>query len=138
MMSTLSIDPGGVTGCAVRTATGEIVTFTLETMTREGKRVVYHPTLLSQLINDTKPDRVVYEDFGAETISGYGIHTVRLCGLIIGVCDLLSIPVIRHMPMERKPYMDEAKTIARAQGKTVVHEWDALAHLLRCEADNGK
>lgn len=139
MKTTLAIDPGGTTGCALRLSNGDLLTFTLATMTRPTKKeVLFHPQLLADTLNMDGLDRVVYEDFAAETISMYGLHTVRLCGLIIGICHIRDIPLIRHTPMERRPFIEDAKMALNGRKLLVIHEIDATAHLLKLEKERGQ
>jgi hypothetical protein len=74
---------------------------------------------------------VVIEQFGAQTISKYGLHTVEIVGGVMALCDMLSIGVARDAPQQRRPYMDLARTLV-PNGEThrMRHEVDAMSHVL--------
>lgn len=122
----LAIDPGGTTGMAVRFPTGEIETFVCKT-----------PEELYDFIKQTREnlEQIVIEDFNAETISKYGIYTVRLVGGVTALARVYDIPLKVQLPQMRYPFRVEAQAIVKDR-KTVIHERDALSHLLRWEYDN--
>lgn len=131
----LAIDPGGTTGIAIRMNDGSIQTCVCQTMTGDKKKE-FDSTSLYDMICTPGITHVVYEMFQAELISKYGLHTVRLVGAIEALCWKLNIPVLAHMPQMRRPFLDEAKKIlTKKGGRYVIHEVDALAHLLRMEYD---
>lgn len=76
---------------------------------------------------------VVIERFATSgRISRHGLGTVELVGSVEALCVSRGIPFYRQQPFERKAFIAQAKVIL--QGKPyVVHEMDALAHLLRWE-----
>lgn len=119
----LSIDPGGTTGIALRMTDGSVVTSTC----------VSAQELWG--IIESKPDEVVYEIFSTQgRVDRYMLYTVELVGSIKGLCHALQIPGFAHTPQRRKPWMKEANDLIKlAKRPYVVHEVDALAHLLAHE-----
>ena len=122
----LSLDPGGTTGCAVRYSDGKFSTFTCKT-----------PEELFKFIKDVSHclEQVVIEDFKAELISKWGIYTVQLVGGVRALCYVYNIPVLVHRPQDRYPFRMESKLLLKS-AQHVIHEEDALSHLLRWEHDN--
>lgn len=122
----LSIDPGGTTGIAIRFPNGEIETFVCKT-----------PEELYDFIKQVREnlEQIVIEDFNAETISKYGIYTVRLVGGVTALARVFEIPLKVQLPQMRYPFRVEAQNIVKDR-RTVIHERDALSHLLRFEYDN--
>lgn len=116
----LALDPGVVTGCAVK-MNSAYKAFTLDVVTQ-----VY------ELINDTQWTAVTYESFSsAGNINTYGHATIRLTGAIEAICHLHKIPFFVHSPQNRYAYLPKAKALL---GKVIIHQVDALAHLLLLEA----
>lgn len=122
--TTLSIDPGGTTGIALRLSDGSIMTSICKT-----------PEELWDFITSPGIEQVVYERFAARHIDTNGLYTVRLCGGIEAVCYLLEIPCKGQQPQQRRPYLQDAQALRKP--RTMVHELDALAHLLCWEDNNG-
>lgn len=123
----LAIDPGGTTGVALRYGS-------------EGKWLTASYTTPEQLCDAILKglDHVVIENFKAEHISKYGLYTVKLVGGVFFACRKLDIPLTIHEPQARYPFRTDAKQMIIDSGqKYVIHEMDALAHLLRWENDNG-
>lgn len=117
-----AFDPGVTTGIAVRYDNGIIFT-RAETEIEE----VYSFVQLA----DTGV--VVYEDFQTGfRIDKNGLHTVRLIGSIIALCWAYNIPIYKHTPFKRKAFQEEAHRLLLGQ-KHMIHEEDALAHLLAYE-----
>lgn len=87
---------------------------------------------LWQVIDKHMPTCVIFEDFRtAGRIDTNGLATVRLVGAIEAVTYRLNIPTIQQFPAERKQFIDIARSMLNASTKRwVVHELDALAHLL--------
>lgn len=151
----ISIDPGGSSGIAVRLRDGQLITCIANNICinddctaieTDIDRMTYKcklcnqkskPTVLYEMLTQPGIEHVVFETFQAQTISKYGLHTVRLVGAIEALCWKLNIPYTEHMPMHRKPFMADAEQELQRIGlRYVVHEKDALAHLLRWEHDN--
>lgn len=122
----LSIDPGITSGIALR-CRGVIHTTTCSSM-EEVYDLIRPPA---------SPELVIFERFTAKLISTYGLHTVKLVGGIQALCYAFNIKCIGHMPQERKPFLDLARTVLLANSmpdyKPVIHEIDATAHLLAHE-----
>lgn len=122
----LAIDPGGTTGTALRLSNGLWLTSSLKTWEQ----------LCDFILNGL--DTVVIENFKAEHISTYGLHTVKLVGGVQFACRKMNIPLVIHQPQDRYPFRTDARQMISDAGiPYVVHEMDALAHLLRWENDNG-
>jgi hypothetical protein len=121
----MAIDPGGTTGVAIRFPDG---TFKTVSITKK--------TDLYDLIRP--PVQVcIYEEFQAQLISGYGLHTVRLVGAIEALCWKEGIKPVPRQPQRRKAYVNKAVALLHdlnQQYEYTDHEIDALAHLLSYEA----
>jgi hypothetical protein len=77
---------------------------------------------------------VIFETFAAQLISGYGLHTVEIVGGIRAVCKVMGWPAQPHPPSRRKAFLEAAADILDKMGREyVIHEQDALAHLLAWE-----
>ena len=86
------------------------------------------------LLVGIKWSMVVYETFFTSgRISAPGLQTVRLIGGIQALCRHLKLPTHGQAPQQRYPFQDNAKAMLRGR---IVHEQDAMAHLLRYEYDN--
>jgi hypothetical protein len=117
-MNVIAIDPGQTTGLAILLDT-KYLTFTEVT-----------PEEVWNEVNNIKWDHVVCENFTtAGRISSYGLLTVRIIGGIQAICWLKKMPLHMRMPQHRNSKQKQANTMA-----TVIHERDALAHLLAWEA----
>lgn len=117
-MNYIAIDPGLTTGVALKLET------VYKTLT------VTTPEEVWDLINQLKWDYIICENFTtAGRISGYGLHTVRIIGGIQAICHLKGLELSLRMPQHRRSKQAKADKMA-----TVIHERDALAHLLAWEA----
>lgn len=130
MTNILAIDPGGTTGIAVRV--GEWL----------NTCVMKSPEEVFDLLQQHKDvlNVVVIENFAAQDISKYGLHTVRIVGGVYALCYINKIEYVLHTPQDRYPFKEESKqwleTSKRGKGiRYMVHELDALAHLFRLEYD---
>jgi hypothetical protein len=121
----MALDPGGTTGVAVRMHDGTIITAPCT-----------KPEQVYELIVGSKLEHVVVERFAAVTISKYGLHTVRIVGGVYALCWEHKIPYTEHAPQHRYPFKKEARAILKGR-RVVIHEIEALEHLLRWEHDNG-
>jgi len=124
----LAVDPGNHCGLAWRYADGTWDT----TMIYENfSKVASHLT-------PNPPRLLTIENFNtAGNISKYGLYTVRLIGQLQGIAWLLDIPVVMHDPQHRLPYIPTARGLlnvreqaTKPRRRWVVHEMDALAHLI--------
>lgn len=140
-MSIMSIDPGGKSGIAIRTDDGTLMTCICESLfdKKSGTRQVrYDATELYEILMLPTITHVILETFQAQKIDQYGLHTVRLCGAVEAICYVRNIKLTKHIPQDRYPFKTEAKIWLQDQKKPyLIHELDALAHLLRYEYDNG-
>lgn len=128
-VTVLAIDPGGTSGMALRiAATGDLVTFTCQT-----------PEQVFDFIQGNKDslEQIVIENFSAETISKWGLHTVRIVGGVYALAYTYQIEHKVHQPQDRYSFQKDAKEILRLRRGVVIHEHDAASHLLRWEYDNG-
>lgn len=119
---TLGIDPGVTTGMAIAfIEEGEIKYHTWTCNTKEEVWDFITPIV----------EQACVEQFEAQLISKYGLHTVELVGGIEAMCHTRNIPLYRHTPQQRYPYLEAAGQL-RTKGKGHTHhEKDALAHVLR-------
>lgn len=134
----MAIDPGGKSGIAIRLPNGDFVTCICESIfvDEKGKRY-FDATQLYDMLKTDGITHVVVETFQATTIDKHGLHTVRLVGAIEAICYYRGIPLTKHMPQDRYPFKLEAKQLLiEKKTKYLVHEFDALSHLLRYEYDN--
>lgn len=126
-MRVVAIDPGGSNGVAIHDEKG-YMTLTLT-----------EPLELWKLLIAMKPDVAVYEDFLTNhRISQDGLHTVRVIGGILALCDLYGWQRVKHIPSHRKAFLRAAENTLKEVEKpknvgTTKHEIDALAHLLAYE-----
>lgn len=119
-----AFDPGVTTGIAIRYDDGKIFT-----RAETDIEVVY------QFVHEAseRGNVVIYEDFQTGfRIDKNGLHTVRLIGSIIALCWAYNIPIYKHTPYKRKAFQEEAHTMLKGT-KHMIHEEDALAHLLAYE-----
>ncbi len=127
-MKILAIDPGGTTGIAYKDTESKgspdlYVTATAKT-----------PEELTELITPVL-DLVIIENFRAQRIDRHGLYTVRLVGGVQVLCAHLKIKLVVQPPIMRRAFIHEARTLVKPN--SVVHEVDALAHLLAWEYKNG-
>lgn len=123
----MGIDPGVSTGVAFA------VEFTLADNTTAAWRYTSFTSTreeMWELIKDPVT-QVVVEQFDAQIISKYGLHTVEAVGGVMALCAREDIPVVRDTPQQRRPYIDKARTLVSG-GKYHVqrHEVDAMSHVL--------
>lgn len=120
----LSVDPGVSNGIAVFNP------FERSYLTMVTKQ---HKELYDFFKLDTAPGitQVVIENFAAQRISGYGLHTVRVVGAVEALCHVHDIPLAIRAPQQRRGFIDFAKIIIdKQESGWVIHQADALAHLL--------
>lgn len=133
----LAIDPGGKSGVAVRFDDGSFKTCICESLFNKNTKLRFDATELYEMVTLPGITHVVIETFQAQTIDKYGLHTVRLVGAVEALCWHLKIPLTKHMPTDRKPFQSDAKQLLMGT-RAMIHEHDALAHLLRYEYDISK
>lgn len=132
-MIKVAVDPGGTTGIAIRVHDGTLFTFTTDT-----------PEDLWRVVLDNKPDVLIIEwwSYFKGTVTPAGEYTAGLCHSLEGVYFTLGKRPYKHLPKERLSPIDYTK-IAKLQLKKlyqrdfVIHEVDALSHLLLWEARHG-
>lgn len=118
-----AFDPGGTTGVAIRMVDGSV-----RTRAETDPEVVFDLVVCSEY--------VVYEDFQtAFRIDKNGLHTVRIIGGIIALCYEHDISIFKHSPFKRKAFQEQAHQMLKGQ-RHMIHEEDALAHLLAYEYSN--
>lgn len=123
----ISVDPGGTTGLALRFPyNGNWLTTT-----------VVSSQELWKFLDDGLPDIIVYEEFNPRgaRVDKYMLHTIRLVGGIQAFCYAKNITGYAHIPANRKYKQDESHALLIAKhgnrkGGFMIHEEDALAHLL--------
>lgn len=122
-MTLMAFDPGQSTGVAIHGPSGYITT------------VIKDVPSLWNMIDHHQPSICIYENFSAGGfISTDGQATLRLIGAIEAVCWRLGIPTVYQMPSERHGYIPKARAMLQQVKRTpIVHEIDALAHLLLYE-----
>lgn len=85
-----------------------------------------------EFVKQVKWGQVICENFTtAGRISSYGLLTVRIIGGVQAICWLYDLPLAMQMPQHRNMRQKMADGMA-----DVIHERDALAHLLSWEARN--
>lgn len=122
----LSVDPGGTTGLAWQLVSPDAQQRLIHTETAVAPEPVY------DLVAEYKWDSVVCERFvTAGRMSKYGLYTIELVGGIKALCYHLGIQFSYRQPQNRKAFQKEAhEHLARLPDRHVIHEEDALAHLL--------
>ena len=97
--------------------------------------VVHKNTEVRELIEYHRPTVTIFEDFNSGgLIDKNGQATIRLIGYIEAVTQVLNIPTCLQFPRERYPMIDPARQLIKAMNKKyLIHEVDALAHLLLYE-----
>lgn len=125
MRVVLGIDPGVSTGVAIAIESVECGTnywhYISFTSTREDMwEMIKSPVT-----------QVVVEEFNAQLISKYGLHTVEAVGGVMALCARENIPVVRDTPQQRNPYIDKARTLVKnGYLHANRHEVDAMSHVL--------
>lgn len=123
----LAIDPGGTTGLAFR-INGKIGTSTTGT-----------PKQLYDFILELQDQwqQIIVEDFASSgKLSTYGLYTIRLIGGIEALCIEHRIPITVQMPQFRYHARMAAEHYwTTTTRRHVIHEHDALMHLLAWEED---
>ena len=123
----MAIDPGGTSGIAFRMPNRSIITC-----------VGNSPEDVYDLIRQAATSglqQVVCENFNAQYIGKWGLHTVRIVGGVQAVCHIFQINLQMHMPQKRYPFKLKARGILKGR-RVVIHEIEALEHLLTWEYDN--
>ena len=123
-MTIIALDPGITTGCAIRTDSQLYRTL-----------VVHKNTEIRELIEYDQPSVCIFEDFNsAGLIDKNGQATLRLIGYIEAITQVMNIPTCLQFPRERYPFIEPARKMIRAMNKKyLIHEVDALSHLLLYE-----
>lgn len=127
-MYIIAIDPGVTSGIAIRDlATNMITTCVCKT-----------PEAVFDLLLGGTIKQIVIENFQAQQISKYGLHTVRVVGGTYSLAYEHKIPYEIHMPQDRYAFLSDSKEFLDGVKKDtgyryMEHEKDALAHLLRWE-----
>lgn len=123
----LAIDPGRTTGLAWRSTIDDKI------------KTSYTKDIEVILMMIPQATEVVIEDYIGQLISGDGLWTVRLIGIVEGVCWDKDVPLFIQRNMERKAQLENAKQLlGYPNRKTLIHEVDALAHLLRFEYNTNR
>lgn len=118
-MNLLSIDPGVTTGIA----------FKLDE--KYSTSLIKDQNEIWNLVRLPMWDVVIYENFKCVVISTYGLYTVRLIGGILASAMFAKHDVCKHEPIFRYSQQQKAKDML-PKG-TIIHEVEALAHLLAHE-----
>lgn len=88
-----------------------------------------------ELLHKQHFDLCIVEFFATSgRISKHGLGTVEMVGAITAICATRRIPLVRQAPFQRKAFIARAKEIV--SNTAVIHEVDALAHLLYWEYKN--
>lgn len=123
----IAIDPGVTTGIAIK-AEGRYIT----TIHRDRFEVW---KLLSAASSEAT---IVIEDFGTNIINTNGLYTVRMIGAVQAIAWLRGCTLVMQRPQFRKPWLNQAKEMLLNEKPFVIHEVDALAHLLGWEYANSR
>lgn len=127
--SVCAIDPGGTIGIAIRgnREDRKLTLTTLDSM----------ETLMWLLntLNRAPLDAVVIENFITDhMISAAGLLTVRLVGAVQGWCICNKVRISVQVPQFRYSSRQEMEQVVKDYSKrTIIHERDALMHLLAFE-----
>lgn len=75
---------------------------------------------------------IVVEYFAtAGRLSKYGLETIDLVGQIKGWCLAKGVRIKTQSPVSRRAWIKPAEDYLKGQGKYVIHQVDALSHLLQ-------
>lgn len=122
----LGIDPGVSTGVALAFHADKEWHYESATHTEVG-------TVLDLIAPPVR--LVLIEQFSAQLISKYGLHTVDLIGGVKALARYHDIPCVTQTPTQRKPYLEYARTLVQPSANITRteqrHEIDALAHIIR-------
>lgn len=129
----IAIDPGGTTGIAVYKYCDEEQAHTcnpdnVTTQTLPPTEVL--KWLDSQYIHNRIVSVAAERFITAGRLSKFGLLTIELYASILGWCHAKGILFYTQNPTTRKPYQHIAEDIFPKWEKRIVHENDALAHLL--------
>jgi hypothetical protein len=125
MTGILAVDPGGTTGFA---------------LAFNGKIQATGTTKLAEEIWSIASrdafDVIVVERFTTSgVLSKYGLLTIEIVGGLRAIAHLYGKTLVLHMPQHRLAYQTDAKTMLKEMGvHFVIHEVDALSHLLAYQA----
>ncbi len=123
-MNILSCDPGGTTGIAMQIVSPDRQQRLVQTMTTSTPEELY------DLVARYTWDTVLCERFStAGRMSAIGIYTIQLVGGVHALCHQFKVQFIYRSPQNRKAFQDDAAKYLLPT-KHVIHEVDALAHLL--------
>lgn len=85
---------------------------------------------------------VLIEQFSAQLISKYGLHTVDLIGGVKALARYHDIPCVTQTPTQRKPYLEYARSLVAPSANITRteqrHEIDAMAHVVRYMYKSGR
>ena len=134
MTSILALDPGEKTGWCLRKADGTLMYGTCE----KNHQVV------AKLIQDVKPEIVVYESFHlypklAKTLSWSSFYTCEVVGVIRYVCMEDNIRCVAQAPSVKKysgVQQAEIETMIQKAVGVTEHTKDAYMHLRYYERNN--
>jgi hypothetical protein len=124
----VAIDPGGTTGLAFRYPNGVIRTHA--TQTQEG--------VWQFFLDKPYPDHVILEEwqFFDGIARPAGVLTAGIVESMKGICYVLGISLSLRTPGSRNKFQLEANSwLMKNKPGFVVHEVDALAHLLTWESE---
>lgn len=119
----VGIDPGVSTGIAFALET--VMGFIYQTVTMTTPEDVWF------IVANQHIDVVIVEQFSAQTISRYGLHTVEIVGGVMALCYRNGTTIIRDTPQERRPFLALARSMVKKGVGHTIHEVDALSHVLR-------
>lgn len=124
-MNVLALDPGGTTGVAMTfddfQRTEDMAYTTIATD---------DPLKVWRFVTAYKWNVVLCERFAtAGRVSKYGLGTVEIVGGVRSLCAEHKTPFLYRQPQHRKSAQKEAKDYLAGRPH-VIHEEDALAHLL--------
>lgn len=145
----IAIDPGQSTGIAIKTDNDYIVENQYVTKVLKHELNQHTAEQVWNLLIDVFEDsqsgsktndvvtwygiEVVIERFATSgVLSKYGAETIEIVGGVKALCQLYEIPIFVHQPQTRYPFQQQAKEMLSTK-KHVIHEEDALAHLLAFE-----
>lgn len=128
---TLAVDPGGHIGIAWK------VDGNYHTLMTEDPidlwDMIYRPYQVESW------STIIVEHFStAGNMSTHGRNTIEIVGGVIALAHITRTTLILHSPYTRKAHLAKATGLLKLRlPKPVIHEHDALAHLLAWE-DTGK
>lgn len=115
----LGVDPGRTCGLALLSQLDRSILWSGES---------FSIPEIHRVIKERKPTVVAIEDFvGSGPRTTHGIATMKLIGVVFGICEVYGIPIVEQPPQFRRPKLTMSQQMLPKASR---HIHDALAHCL--------